>query len=241
MNSSPRRCGRILCTLAALLVITLMLAPSAHATPKDAVTAGTMIRISTLPGGFEYGCTVGFTGHDRHGQAIAVTAGHCAPDHPSVPAFFDFSTVPAGTLIAVSPLNGLDFAAVRLQHGISAATSILAAPPRVGTIVCKVGRVSGRTCGPITAVSPTTVTALIRVVWGDSGGALIDADGRTIAITSHAAIAHQATDPAPAMQQFARSMLGGPTTPTVFVRTDAIATQLQTLGLLMTTRSAPEQ
>lgn len=186
----------------------------------------TMVRLSDLPMGFEYGCTVGFGGVDGDGHPIAVTAGHCGPQR-RIAAYFNFATRPSGSTVRWSSVKGLDYAAVKMDQNITIVPTPLAAPPKVGSEVCKTGRITSVTCGPVLAVTPTTVVAKLRNFWGDSGGPLIDGSGHTVGILSSTEVATLPGDPFAAIDGVVeRLSAAAPPSPTVFVRSDAIARDL---------------
>lgn len=164
----------------ALAALTLpLLAPLAPASAVPTVSPGSMLRITVG----EYGCTVGITGTDRTGQPFAVTAGHCASKVGDL-AYPGLSLDPIGTVRAVSKLFDLDYALIRVNGTVP--ETIVAAPPKVGQRVCKTGRMTGVTCGPITAVTAKDIVVRVKAFPGDSGGPLQDQAGRVIGITSRA-------------------------------------------------------
>lgn len=232
---NPRNRGLLILAPALLAATVATGHANAPATAAPALDppGTTMIRLSELPGGLEFGCSAGFGGRDRSGMQLVVTARHCGPERRSIPAYLGDSHLPDGGLVPSTVLAGnLDYSVVRLRPGRAVRSDPLAGPPAVGSTVCKTGRVSGTTCGPVLAVTPTTIVARVRVVWGDSGGPLRDAHRRIVAITSAADLSRLPADQRRAFQQFAGSMMGvSPTVPAIFVRADAIATDLRkTIG-----------
>lgn len=214
---------RAAATLFAATAVASAYPAGASAVPTPVASTGGMVRLDAI----ELGCSIGFGGHDRTGSAVIVTAGHCAPSTPriGIPAFLGQDMRADGYLVAHSPLEVLDYSAIRLRPGIAVNVGPIGTPKRIGQRVCKVGRTSGRTCGRISAITRSTITvAGIRVLWGDSGGALKDTAGRTIGIVSRG----QGTG-----LQAHLDVLGGITglrepIPTIFPRADVIASRLST-------------
>lgn len=156
----------------------------AYGSPVYAVSPG-IVRLALV----EYGCSYWSGGHDSSGADVVLTAGHCANAFPlGTRAYFGLRTQPSGTLVARRYVpGGIDFAAIRLDAGSRAAPSTVAAAPAIGDSVCKVGRMSGRTCGIVTRVDKYTIHVDgMRVVIGDSGGPLKNARGAVVGLASGA-------------------------------------------------------
>lgn len=232
---NPRNRGLLILAPALLAATVATGHANAPATAAPALDppGTTMIRLSELPGGLEFGCSAGFGGRDRSGMQLVVTARHCGPERRSIPAYLGDSHLPDGWLVPSTVLAGnLDYSVVRLRPGRAVRSDPLAGPPAVGSTVCKTGRMSGTTCGPVLAVTPTAIIARVKVVWGDSGSPLRDARGRIIAITSRVDSARMPADQRRAFQQFVGSMTGtSRTVAALFVRADAILADLRsTIG-----------
>lgn len=206
---------------------TLSAALAALALPFAAVTAPASAAPATLsPGSMvrlalgEFGCTIGITGTDHAGHPFAVTAGHCAPGI-GARAYPGLSLDPVGTVRAVTGLLDLDYALIGITGTVP--ETRVASPHKVGDRVCKTGRMTGITCGTITAITAVDVVARIKAFPGDSGGPLRDRAGRVIGITSRANVPLD-TPPAKALAYWGRG-LADPVE-VRFVRADRIAARL---------------
>lgn len=200
-------------TLVALLVPAhLAAAPAADAVP---VTHGPLMPAMLLlaqdvptgirPGAWivrPNGCTLAFIVHDAAGAPYALTAGHCLAEGQPVSLYGDGVV---GTVVA-SRNDGLgeDFALVRVH----ADKAHLVDPTMIGwggPVGVQDGTVRGDVLhyGWGTATWPTDDTRCRRgtasvmhedersfafvaaALWGDSGSAVIDADGRALGILTH--------------------------------------------------------
>lgn len=203
-------------------VVAVAAAMSVNVASADASTAlqtGDMVRLARI----EYGCTTGFTREIRTPTAvisIAVTAGHCSPT-TSAAAYRGLELDPVGKVIRKRGLNALDYAAIRVPGAVK--TTPIASPGPVGSSVCKFGRITGITCGPIVAVTDLEITAKLRILPGDSGGGAVDAFGRTIGIVSRTNIDH-------GLVPVWTAVLSGKPMLVVFPRADRIVADLATLG-----------
>lgn len=164
-------------------------------------------------------CTIGLLGYARDRTPVAVTANHCVPAGKTTTATLGRTV---GRVVAQQAGDDFDYALIALPATTQITPAAIAAPPAVGDTVCKQGTTTGRTCGPVTAVSSHQLTADVRAAGGDSGGPLFNTSGQIVALTNRAADGWY-TDPLPLL----RSIAGvGPAWPTVFIRADAIARDL---------------
>lgn len=239
----------LLSRTAALVVVAVVIAvlgsavpaSAAPAAPHPALGQGDTVRLAPV----EYGCTVGFNAADARGRSVAITAGHCDPQvtsaHPVYPrpaypgylpgavgqltrSVFRQLCAP-GTPHASCPI--LDYAAIALPG--PARHTPVAAPGQVRSRVCKLGRITGLTCGHIVAVTPTEVVAEVVGFPGDSGSALLDPQSRTIAVLSRVLDdGTQRPDLASAVTAWGKGLAGQALI--VFTRADVILKDLAAAG-----------
>ncbi|MDV6310001.1 trypsin-like peptidase domain-containing protein [Gordonia amicalis] len=207
---------------------TLIPAP-AHGVPVHAAAPGAgTVRLGSV---MEWGCSYFAAGKDATGREVVITAGHCAPRRLGAAAYFDNAR--GGHLVAQHYVpGGLDYAAIRLDRGSRVLPPLpVAHPPRPGATVCKLGRMTGRTCGTVTRVGADTFTvAGMRMLLGDSGSPALNAAGHVVGLVSSGD--HQALG-AGAEMKFLGAMTGvSAPVPVIFARTDKVARELHaTIGL----------
>ena len=146
----------------------------AHA-QVSVISPGSAISSNLLP------CTVGASGHDAAGNAVALTAGHCmmvagsdvyaGGRHVGKFANWPADWKPFGTTI------GHDWAVIQLDSDVligwgtpdGAQITDIAAPPASGPLD-KYGRTTRTTHGTVTGLDGNTISATNLGLWGDSGG-----------------------------------------------------------------------
>ncbi len=139
-------------------------------------------------------CTAGFAAQGDDGGYYLLTSGHC-DDHDGSP-WTDSEDVPLG-YITLSEEEGWekDAAVIRLDPGIGAPTGAIAGkyPIRdvlsadqieVGMPFCKIGAITGETCGEVTDRDDDLVEANVYSLHGDSGspGFVKNSDGTVSAV-----------------------------------------------------------
>ena len=173
----PRVRRRLLAAASPLLALTLSLGAAAEvcAAPPVSVASGDMIRLAQV----EFGCTIGFL---APGSGVAFTAGHCgSPSWTGHPAYRDYGLAqPIGTTVFLSQRADLDYAAIRLRREVRPRPSAgaLRRDPKVGDRLCKLGRVTGFTCGTVSSVSGTQIRVRDLLGFFGDSGALGTIDGR---------------------------------------------------------------
>ncbi|OIN78480.1 S1 family peptidase [Mycobacterium malmoense] len=138
-------------------------------------------------------CTAGFAAQGDDGNYYLLTSGHCDAHDGSVWTYGQ--DVPLGP-ITVSEKEGdaKDAAIIRLDPSVGAPIGDVGGRPvrdvlsrsqiKVGMPFCKVGAVTGETCGAITNVDGDVIEASVFSLNGDSGspGFVRNADGTASAV-----------------------------------------------------------
>jgi hypothetical protein len=168
-----RRILRIVTVVVGLL-LALTPAFTAHAAPLAPVGGGSGIVIDS-----RYGCTMTTVGHDRAGRLIGLTAGHCG----DVGSRISLENNPRAGVIGhiVQKSKPGDYAVIQLDTnrvfgtrtaGGATIRSVGAFPP-AGASVCKTGRTTGFSCGPVLQTSSTDSLSYVCANHGDSGGPVL--------------------------------------------------------------------
>lgn len=139
-------------------------------------------------------CTAGFAAQGRDGGYYLLTSGHC-DDHDGSP-WTDSDDVPLGH-ITLSEEEGWekDAAIIRLDPGVGRPTGAVGGKYQVrdvlradqieaGTPFCKIGAITGETCGVVTDLDGELVEASVYSLHGDSGspGFVKNPDGTVSAV-----------------------------------------------------------
>lgn len=170
--------GRVGC--AVLVVLGLWQAPVATASPAlpsvDALGPG--VGMSVLDSGLSDGdtCTAGFLVRDKGGRVGLLSAGHCDQGGPVAIKLAGTDYTRIGTFDGALRRGDIGF--VSLMPGVPVNAAVAGGGPvtaatdqvTVGEELCKVGLSTGLQCGPVTIVTPDTVTFAATTQCGDSGG-----------------------------------------------------------------------
>jgi hypothetical protein len=128
----------------------------------------------------DWTCTAGFAAQGYDGAYYLFTSGHC--NHPEGSLWTYEQGVPLGK-VATSEEEGdrKDAAIIRLDPGVGVPVGDVGGRPvrdvwgasqiQVGTAFCKLGAVTGETCGPIKNLDGELVVASVYAKPGDSGSA----------------------------------------------------------------------
>jgi hypothetical protein len=125
-------------------------------------------------------CTAGFAAQGFDGSYYLFTSGHC--DHPEGAQWTYEQGVPLGKITAREEEGDRkDAAIIRLDPGVGVPVGdvggrpvrdVLGAPQiQAGTSFCKLGAITGETCGPIKDLDGDVVIASLHAKPGDSGSA----------------------------------------------------------------------
>jgi len=139
-------------------------------------------------------CTAGFAAEDGDGNYYLITAGHC--DSGDGSGWTDADQDSIGEIV-VSEYDGSDrdAALIQLDPGVGRPTGTIggrypirgvlgADQIQIGMPLCKVGAVSGETCGEVTDLDGNMVEASVFSLHGDSGSPAFvkNADGTVSAV-----------------------------------------------------------
>ncbi len=136
-------------------------------------------------------CTTGFAAQGNDGSYYLFTSGHC---NHGAPFTYD-ENVPLGNITASEEVGDLrDAAIIRLDPGVGAPVGDVGGQPvrgvlsasqiKAGMPFCKVGAITGETCGAIKSIDGEVIEAGIFAQPGDSGGPgyVKNADGTVTAV-----------------------------------------------------------
>jgi hypothetical protein len=137
-------------------------------------------------------CTVTAIGFDRDNQLAGLTAGHCGEVGARVLAERSVHSGVLGKIAnksADSDWAVIVFDPARVVPTRQVAQSVIngvGAPPQVGDMVCKNGRTTGYTCGPVWESKPAYFRSQVCANHGDSGAPVLLGDrlvGMVVAAT----------------------------------------------------------
>lgn len=169
----------------------VVLAATAFASPAS---AGAPPMPGIWVGAENIDCTAGFAAQGNDGGYYLMTSGHCNAHDGSTWTYGD--GIPLGQ-ITTSEHEGdrRDAALIRLDPGVGAPIGdiddrypvrdvLSRSQIRVGMPFCKVGAVSGETCGAIKGIKGDVVEASVYSLNGDSGspGFVVNPDGTVSAV-----------------------------------------------------------
>jgi hypothetical protein len=138
-------------------------------------------------------CTAGFAAQGDDGSYYLFTSGHC--NHPEGSLWTYAQDVPLGRITASEQqADRQDVAIIRLDPGVGVPASDIGGMPvrdmldtnqiQVGTPFCKLGAITGETCGAVTSTDGEMLVASVSAKPGDSGSAgyVKNADGTVSAV-----------------------------------------------------------
>lgn len=161
--------------LALLLLMTSVVAAApAQAAPRAAVGGGTAIVL-----GGKAACTMTAVGRDNAGRLVGLTAAHCGDPGQLVVAERQPRAGTIGRVVLVNTkydaaVIALDPARVQPVRSVgNASIARVGRMPGPGANVCKMGRTTGFTCGPVLAVSKIHSSSYVCGNSGDSGAPVL--------------------------------------------------------------------
>jgi hypothetical protein len=177
---------RALALVCATVTVAPALAGPAHA--ADPVTPGILVEDESTR------CTAGFAAQGGDGSYYLMTSGHCDKHDGSSWTYGD--EIPLGTIteseedggkrdaaiILLEPSVGAPLGHVGGRYSVRDVLSL--AQVRVGMQFCKIGAVTGETCGQVKSTANGVVEASVFSLTGDSGspGFVKNPDGTVSAV-----------------------------------------------------------
>jgi hypothetical protein len=141
----------------------------------------------------DWKCSAGFAAQGDDGSYYLFTSGHC--DHPEGSQWTNGQGVPLGKITASEEAGDRkDAAIIRLDPAVGVPVGDVGGRPvpyvagateiPVGTPFCKLGAVTGETCGVVKDLDGDVVIASVHAKPGDSGSAgyVKNADGTVSAV-----------------------------------------------------------
>ncbi|MCU1640713.1 MAG: hypothetical protein JWN03_988 [Nocardia sp.] len=178
--------GRILTSIgliSAASIFALGLTPGTAAADGPAVLGGgSGIAISTEDPQLYALCTVTAIGFDGGNRLVAVTAGHCGDVGASV---WSEGSVRTGVIGRVAEVDDYwDWAVIELDPDkvvpvrqiTQSVVNGIGSPPGLLETVCKNGRTTGFTCGPVWQTLPEGFSSHVCADHGDSGAPVLVGD-----------------------------------------------------------------
>jgi hypothetical protein len=178
--------SRALALVGATVTVATVFAGPAHA--ADPVTPGILVEDENSR------CTAGFAAQGNDGSYYLMTSGHCDKHDGSPWTYAD--EVPLGTItqseeegakrdaaiILLDPSVGVPLGHVGGRYSVRDVLSL--AQVQVGMPFCKVGAVTGETCGEVKSTKNGVVEASVFSLSGDSGspGFVKNPDGTVSAV-----------------------------------------------------------
>ena len=156
------------------LMLALLPAYTAQAAPRVAVGGGSGIIIDK-----KFGCTMTTVGRDRSGRLVGLTAGHCGEVGSRIWAERNTSAGVIGRIVLKSKPG--DYAVIALDPSRVAPSRVaggatirsVGAFPAAGASVCKAGRTTGFSCGPVLVNDGAEAFSYVCANHGDSGGPVV--------------------------------------------------------------------
>ncbi|MFE3100297.1 S1 family peptidase [Nocardia tengchongensis] len=126
-------------------------------------------------------CTITAMGYDNKNQLVGLTAGHCGEVGARIAAEYTRS---GGIGVITEKDEEMDWAIIvfnpeKVNPTRRVAQSVInsvGAPPQIGENVCKNGRTTGFTCGPVWETRSTFFRSQVCANHGDSGAPVLRGD-----------------------------------------------------------------
>ncbi|MGW4351353.1 S1 family peptidase [Nocardia sp. NPDC004582] len=161
---------------------TLLFAGTADAAPVVTLGGGSGVYVEDLQDATSVSeCTITAMGYDNKNQLVGLTAGHCGEVGARIAAEYTRS---GGIGVIAEKDEEMDWAIIvfnpeRVIPTRQVAQSVInsvGAPPQIGENVCKNGRTTGFTCGPVWETKSTYFRSQVCANHGDSGAPVLRGD-----------------------------------------------------------------
>ncbi|WP_405487654.1 S1 family peptidase [Nocardia sp. NBC_00511] len=154
----------------------------AHAAAPVTLGGGSGVYVEDLtdPDGVN-NCTLTAVGYDRTNQLVGLTAGHCGEVGARVAAEYTRS---GGIGVIAAKSSDMDWGimvfdparVIPTRQVAQTTINTIGAPPQIGENVCKNGRTTGFTCGPVWETKALSFRSQVCANHGDSGAPVLRGD-----------------------------------------------------------------
>lgn len=160
----------------------LLTGTAADAAPVVTLGGGSGVYIEDLTTTDEVNnCTLTAIGYDRDNKLVGLTAGHCGEVGARVASEYTRS---GGIGVVAANSADMDWAVIVFDparviptHQVAQTTiNGVGNPPMIGNIVCKNGRTTGYTCGPVWETKSAYFRSQVCANHGDSGAPVLLGD-----------------------------------------------------------------
>ncbi|APA94852.1 S1 family peptidase [Nocardia seriolae] len=181
-SAGRARVLRVAAIAAAAVSSSLLFAGPADAAPVVTLGGGSGVYVEDLTSKDTVSdCTLTAVGYDNKNQLVGLTAGHCGEVGARVAAEYTRS---GGIGVIAQKSEDMDWAIIvfnpeRVTPTRKVAQSVInsvGSPVQIGENVCKNGRTTGFTCGPVWETKALTFRSQVCANHGDSGAPVLRGD-----------------------------------------------------------------
>ncbi|GAB0103407.1 S1 family peptidase [Nocardia sp. JMUB6875] len=181
-SAGRARVLRVAATAAAAVSSTLLFAGPANAAGPVTLGGGSGVYVEDLTAtDMVSDCTLTAVGYDNKNQLVGLTAGHCGEVGARVAAEYTRS---GGIGVVTEKSEDMDWGiivfnpdkVIPTRRVAQSVINSVGAPPQIGETVCKNGRTTGFTCGPVWETKALTFRSQVCANHGDSGAPVLRGD-----------------------------------------------------------------